>query len=276
MLLGLNHSVAPHLGVPDFLRLAHDLGVRAVELRESMPPGWEFPAAAHASAHDPALVARMASDLGLRLLSLNALVGTDHWNPGTQRQAQALIEYAALAGVEALVLCPTVAPPGEPAAPTGLSAALDALQPLLEDAGVRGLVEPLGFPGSSVRLQELVEDELRRRGSPSSLGIVHDTFHHAIADDPHYSARTALVHLSGVAPSPVPRAGLGDADRILVGPGDVLGTLDQARRLASLTPAPWTLEPFSPRVFRSPTLAADLRSCLAFVRAAVEPGPATD
>lgn len=266
MLLGLNHSVAPHLAVPDFLSLAHDLGVRAVELRESMPPGWDFPAASHASAHDPELVARMASDLGLRLLSLNALVGTDHWNPGTQRQAQSLIEYAALAGVEALVLCPTVAPPGEPAQPTGLSAALDALQPMLEDAGVRGLVEPLGFPGSSVRMQEVVEEELRSRGFPSSLGIVHDTFHHAIADDPHYSDRTGLVHLSGAAPTAVPRADLGDADRILVEPGDVLGTLDQARRLAAVTPAPWSLEPFSPRVAESPTLADDLRACLAYIR----------
>lgn len=276
MLLGLNHSVAPHLSVPEFLLFAHAVGVTAVELRESMPPGWDFPDRARVTAHDPSEVARMSRDLGLRLLSLNALLRADQWHDTRRDEARALVEYAARAGVEALVLCPAVAPPGEPAAPTGLAAALDALQPLLEDAGVRGLIEPLGFPGSSLRMQDVVEEELRRRGYPGVLGIVHDTFHHAIAEDHHYSDRTALVHLSGVAPTRVPLAGLADADRILVGPGDVLGTIDQARLLASLTRAPWTLEPFSPQVFQSPTLADDLRSCLDFVRAAAEPGPATD
>jgi 2-keto-myo-inositol isomerase len=177
-----------------------------------------------------------------------------------------MIDFAAAAGIGAVVLCPSVAPVGSPALPTGLPAALDGLEPILENASVRGLIEPLGFPRSSIRTQDVVEAEFSRRGNPDCFGIVHDSFHHAIARDPHYSVHTALVHLSGVPDLGLPLEELGDEHRVLVGSDDILGNIEQVRRLMDVTDGPWSFEPFAREVGESPTLAQDLRASLAYIR----------
>jgi predicted xylose isomerase-like sugar epimerase len=40
MRFSLNHSIAPLLPIQNFLCLADEVGVDAVELRDGMPPGW--------------------------------------------------------------------------------------------------------------------------------------------------------------------------------------------------------------------------------------------
>lgn len=82
------------------------------------------------------------------------------------REAAFLLEAEGLV----VVLCSSVAPVGSPALPTGLLAALDGLQRILEDAGVRGLIVPLGLPRSSIRTQDVVEAEFTRRGDPDCFG----------------------------------------------------------------------------------------------------------
>jgi 2-keto-myo-inositol isomerase len=111
-----------------------------------------------------------------------------------------------------------------------------------------------------------VEAEFSRRGNPACFGIVHDSFHHAIARDPLYSTHTSLVHLSGVPDLGLPFEELGDEHRVLVGPDDVLGNIDQVRQLMTVTEGPWSFEPFASEVGESPTLAQDLRASLAYVR----------
>lgn len=265
MRFALNHSIAPLMPIPAFMGLAGDVGVDAIELRDGMPPGWEFPDASNVLRHDPSVVARMADDHGLQVISINALQRFDQWDDERADQARQMIAFAAVAGIDAIVLCPSVAPVGAPALPTGLGASLDALQPMLEDAGVRGLIEPLGFPRSSIRTKSVVDQHLQERGNPACFGIVHDSFHHAIAADPDVSGRTALVHLSGVPDSGLPLDQLGDEHRVLVGHDDVIGNLDQIRRLDGFYEGAWSLEPFSSQVGTSPTLADDLRDCLASI-----------
>lgn len=267
MRFSLNHSVAPLMPIPDFLGVAAEVGVDAVELRDGLPPGWVFPDSSNVLTHDPQTIARLAADSGIEILSINALQRFDQWDDQRVQQARTMIEFAAAAGIPAIVLCPSVAPVGSPALPTGMTAALDGLQPLLDDAGVRGLIEPLGFPRSSIRTQDVVEAEFARRGHPGCFGIVHDSFHHAIARDPHYSTHTALVHLSGVPDLGLPLEELGDQHRILVGPDDILGNIAQAQHLADVTAAPWSFEPFASEVGESPTLVADLRSSIDYIRA---------
>lgn len=266
MRFSLNHSIAPLLPIPDFLALAGEVGVDAVELRDGMPPGWEFPDASNVLAYDPRDIASMAAKAGVEILSINALQQFDQWDAERAKQARTMTEFASAAGISAVVLCPSVAPIGSPALPTGLRTALDGLQPLLQAAGVRGLIEPLGFARSSLRTQSIVEDELNRRGNPACFGIVHDTFHHAIARDPHYSTHTALVHLSGVPDFGLPLEELGDEHRVLVGPDDILENIKHLRRLKAVTSGPWSLEPFASEVAESPTLARDLRLSLSHIR----------
>lgn len=271
MRFSLNHSIAPLRTIPEFLALASEVGVDAVELRDGLPPGWEFPESSNVLTHDPSDVAHMASDAGVEILSINALQQFDQWDAARAQQAHTMIEFAAAAAIDAIVLCPSVAPIGSSALPTGLPTALDNLQPMLEAAGVRGLIEPLGFVRSSLRFQSIVEDELAERQNPSCFGIVHDTFHHAIAGDPHYSTHTALVHLSGVPDFGLPLEDLGDEHRVLVGPDDILKNISQVQRLKEVNNAPWSFEPFAREVGASPRLAADLRSSLNYIRDQVAP-----
>jgi 2-keto-myo-inositol isomerase len=247
--------------------------VDAVELRDAMPPGWDFPESSNVLTHDPRDIASMAADTGIEILSINALQRFDQWDPDRGEQARMMIDFAAAAGIGAVVLCPSVAPVGSPALPTGLPAALDGLQPILENASVRGLIEPLGFPRSSIRTQGVVEAEFSRRGNPSCFAIVHDSFHHAIARDPLYSHHIALIHLSGVPSLGLPLEELGDQYRILVGPDDILGNIDQAHRLVEVTDGPWSFEPFATEVGQSATLADDIRASISLLRGSVGDSP---
>lgn len=265
MRFSLNHSIAPLLPIPAFLNLAAEVGVDAVELRDGLPPGWLFPESSNILTHKSRDITTMASDAGIEILSINALQKFDQWDVDRDQQARRMIDFAADAGIGAVVLCPSVAARGSPALPTGLSEALDALQPILEDAGVRGLIEPLGFSRSSIRTQDVVEAEFSRRGNPDCFGIVHDTFHHAIAQDPNYSPHTSLIHLSGVSNLGLPLEALGDEHRVLVGPDDILGNVDQVRLLLDVADGPWSFEPFATEIGESRTLAKDLRASIDYI-----------
>ena len=65
-----------------------------------------------------------------------------------------------------------------------LKEALSALRPLLEAAGVVGLVEPLGFEYSSLRFKAEAVSAIRLIGGDSVFKLVHDTFHHHISGEP--------------------------------------------------------------------------------------------
>ena len=70
MRFSLNHSIAPLMPIPDFLALAVEVGVDAVELRDGMPPGWIFPDSSNVLAHSPRDIAGLASDSGIDILSI--------------------------------------------------------------------------------------------------------------------------------------------------------------------------------------------------------------
>ncbi len=80
----------------------------------------------------------------------------------------ALADYAKAAGAKALVMCPLN--DGTPVSHADLVAALKAMAPILRERGLIGLVEPLGFPISSLRTKRQAVDaidEAVRRTSTS-------------------------------------------------------------------------------------------------------------
>ena len=63
-----------------------------------------------------------------------------------------------------------------------LRIALKAILPMLRDADLIALVEPLGFLRSSLRSKtELVETHRSNRRAKTTYKLVHDTFHHTLA-----------------------------------------------------------------------------------------------
>ncbi len=267
MRFSLNHAICPLLPIPEFLELAATVGVDTVELRDGMPPGWELPPAANVLAYAPAAIAELSRNSGIGIVSINALQRFDLWDRERADQARALIGFAATASIPNLVLCPSVAEPGSAAAESQLEQALDGLQPMLESSGVRALIEPLGFTRSSLRYKAVADQALKSQGTPACFGIVHDSFHHAIAGEQYYSPLTALVHLSGVADIGIPVEAWGDRHRILVDESDVMGNVEQVRTLMSTYDGVWSLEPFASEVGASPTLADDLRRSIDYISA---------
>ena len=114
------------------------------------------------------------------------------------------------------------------------------------------LVEPLGFPQSSLRSAHQAQTLIHDARVPFKLLI--DTFHHHLypqAADEFSQVEVAdigLVHLSGVDDSR-PREQLTDAERIMLTPKDRLGTCEQVKALeARGYQGVYAFEPFAPEL----------------------------
>jgi 2-keto-myo-inositol isomerase len=250
---GLNRIIAPSLGLEQFFAFAAALGISKVELRNDM--GNSDPV----DNLKPAVAARLAADLGLSIISINAL---QKFNLASARakavsELAALMETAKAISCSAVVLCPNndpgdARPPRQRVAET--VEALQAFGPLFTAAGVTGLVEPLGFEISSLNSLVLVQECIARSGF-ACYRIVHDTFHHFIGpeDEKIFSeaydvSGTGLVHLSGVE-SDIPISDYRDQHRVLVGPRDRMKSKEQILRLDRLGYAgDFSFEPFSPAI----------------------------
>lgn len=225
MKTALNHVTAPRLPYPAFLDLAARLGCAGVEIRNDLGrPLFDGMPARAAGA--------MARDRGLRLLGMGQVQPFDLWDRAREGALRALLDAAGEAGAEGVALVP--ANDGTAPDPARLAEALAAIGPMLDAAGMTGLVEPLGFAGASLRDKGAALEAIDAGGRGGRFALVHDTFHHALAGGgPLFAARTGIVHVSAVAdPAPAPAA-MRDGHRVLPGPADRLDTVAQVAALAA-------------------------------------------
>jgi 2-keto-myo-inositol isomerase len=260
----LNHITAPRLEFADFLRLAGALGVSAVEIRNDLP------GVAIADGTQAAALRREAERAGVEILSINALQRFNAWDRTREQEATALAGYARDCGARALVMCPVNSMEDrrdEPQRASDLRRALAALMPILEDHGIVGLVEPLGFAESSLRFKRGATAAIDDVGGASVFRLVHDTFHHFLAgEDDIFPDRTGLVHISGVEETSLPRSAIRDAHRVLVGPADLMDNVGQLRALLEAGyRGPFSFEPFAESVHALADPAGALRESIAFI-----------
>ncbi|RIX99681.1 xylose isomerase [Aureimonas flava] len=259
----------PSLPLEEFLRAAGELGVEAVELRNDLP------GIALADGAPTAEVRAAVSRSGMRVLSINALQRFNEWTPEREAEARALARQAAEVGAEALVLCP-VNEEGWRAEGSrrheSLVEALRGLSPILREAGLIGLVEPLGFAECSLRRKADAVAAIDEAGAADRFKLVHDTFHHVVAGEREiFPARTGLVHISGVEDGAVPVDAMRDPHRVLVGPGDRLDNTGQMRALVEGGyRGAFSFEPFAREVAESDDPVRDLRASMTHVASALE------
>ena len=266
MTFSLNHMVAPRLAHGAFFDLANALGVAAVEIRNDLN------GVALADGTSAADVGAAAKARGLNVLSINALQRFNLWDDARAAEAEAMIDQCVASGAEALVLCPVNDVNYKPSATerrAGLVKALNGLKPLLEKAGVRGLVEPLGFAECSLRFKGEAIEAIDAVGGAATFRVVHDTFHHFVAGETKiFPERTGLVHISGVADPGADAGIMRDPHRVLVGADDRIGNIAQMRALrAGGYGGPLSFEPFAASVHASANIEADLRASIVFVKA---------
>jgi 2-keto-myo-inositol isomerase len=254
----LNHMVAPELGLSDFFALTRRLGLSDVEIRNDLS---DHPLP------DPAVVKALAVQHGISILSINALQKFNHWSADRAREAQALADYCRACGAEALVLVAANdgTGRGDNERVRNATEALRGLKPILSGAGIIGLVECLGFEACSLRRKSEAVAAIDAAGGADVFRLTHDTFHHHLAGEAAlFPARTGLIHISGVEDPAVSVADMRDSHRVLVGPKDRLGNIEQIKALrAEGYAGPLSFEPFA----AERRTADAIRGSMEFIRA---------
>ncbi|AYM08566.1 TIM barrel protein [Agrobacterium tumefaciens] len=254
MRFAINHITAPKLSLEEFFATARELGLTEVEIRNDLPD--------IVGTVEPAAVKAAAEKAGVTIISINALYPFNVWSGDLPARAVAMADYAAASGAKALVMCPLN--DGTEVSFDDLVAALTAMKPILEERGLTGFVEPLGFPVSSLRTKAEAIKAIDAAGGGDVYRLVHDTFHHHLAGETvFFPERTGLVHISGVTDPAVSVADMLDAHRVLVDGGDRLENIAQIRTLqAAGYNGPYSFEPFASEVHALKNPAAALKDSI--------------
>lgn len=245
MHFALNQMTVPNMPFGDFVTLARALGCTGVEARNDLGrPLFDGMDAAEAG--------QMIRDHGLRLVGLSQVYPFNSWSEEIAAETRTLIDVATACGAETISLIPrndgTQTGNGERHA--NLRIALKAIRPMVEDAGLVALVEPLGFARSSLRFKQELVETIEALDAGGAFRIVHDTFHHALSGGgPLFPAQTGIVHVSGVSDPGLGLDEMEDEHRVLVDEQDRLGNIAQIRALLEAGyDGPISYECFSPDV----------------------------
>ena len=264
----LNQKTTPKLSFAAFLDLAAELGCVGVEPRNDLgPPVFD--------GIEPVRAGEMARERGLRFIGLSEIYPFNDWNENRRAAVACLIETAQAAGAETVSLIPRVdgrKDDGAERAKT-LRAVLAEILPMLNGTGVVGLVEPIGFSTSSIKFQREATQAIESLGADDRLGIVHDTFQHALAGDPDIVVRhIRLVHISGVASGSGILTDALDAERLLVDESDRTDTSGQVKTLleAGYT-GPFSYECTSPLVQDIGDPKARIDASITYLRRLLDP-----
>ena len=265
---GVNHMVSPSLTPDELVDAAAKLGAVAIELRNDVGDN------SLKDLESARRVGARATNAGLEVRSINALYPFNIWNEERARQTETLARLAEAFGAAGLVMCPLNEGKmleDTPEKAAGLRAALSAIRPILERHGLRGFVEPLGFPVSSLRFKRDALAAIDDIGGADVFSLVHDTFHHRGAGEQQlFARRTGLVHISGLEDPAVSFVDMLDGHRVLVGPKDRLGNVEQLRQLyAEGYGGVVSFEPFAKEVHGLPDPIAAVRDSMAYVRKAL-------
>jgi len=259
----LNQKTASKLGFAAFLDLAAELGCVGVEPRNDLGrPLFD--------GIDPARAGEMARERGLHFIGLSEVYPFNDWNEKRRAAVAQLIETARASGAETVSLIPRVDGLGGDASEQAITlrAVLTEVLSMLHGTGVVGLVEPIGFSTSSIRFQREPAHAIEDLGAEARLGIVHDTFQHALAGDADIVVRhIRLVHVSGVDGGSGILTDTLDAQRGLVDENDRTDALGQVKSLLERGyTGPFSFECTSPLVQDSRDPKAQIGASIAYLR----------
>ena len=265
----LNHMTAPRLSSRAFLDLAASLGCAGVELRNDLADK-KLTDAPFFDGEAPAAVGAYAREKELRLLGLSEVYGFNAWSDAVRAKVRLLLDQAVQAGAESISLIPRNDAPtyAEGERDAALRRSLSEILPMLDATGMVALVEPLGFPTSSLRRKADAVAAIRAVGGEGRFKLVHDTFHHRLAGETEFfPEHTGIVHISGVADPSLDPEAMQDGHRILVDSHDRLGNVEQIRTLLGRGyEGMFSFEPFSPEVHALADPAGALGKSMDFLR----------
>ncbi|KPF46028.1 TIM barrel protein [Rhizobium sp. AAP43] len=259
----LNHMVAPSLPFADLVKAGAAIGIHHFEIRNDLAGNAILDGTA------PEAIRAEAATANAEIISINALQRFNEWTPEREAEARELAAYAAACGAKALVLVPLNDGSGQADGErqANLRTALKALTPILEQAGLIGLVEPLGFNICSLRSKKEAAEAITAVSGSGRFKLVHDTFHHVLAGEPElFPEITGLVHISGVDDAGVSIDDMRDPHRVMVTEHDRLDNVGQIRSLlAAGYSGPFSFEPFAEDAARDADPATSARESIDFI-----------
>ncbi|MBP1805604.1 TIM barrel protein [Rubellimicrobium aerolatum] len=260
----INHMTVARLSFVELLDAAAALGCVGVEVRNDLPQPLLDGLA-------PEAAGDLAREKGLRILALAEVKRFNDWSPAKREEALALMKVAVACGAEAVSLIPRNdnGGMGNGERQANLRVALRELKPLLEDHGLVGLVEPLGFEICALRYKTEAVEAIEALNATGRFKLVHDTFHHHLAHGgPIFPQHTGIIHVSGVVDPSLAVGDMGDQHRVLVDGADRLGNIEQIRALESAgCRGPISFEAFAPETHASADPVGDLRRSMDFIAA---------
>jgi 2-keto-myo-inositol isomerase len=268
----LNHITVPGLDSRGFIDLAASLGCGGVELRNDLADKG-LTTRDFFDGEPPAAIGEYARGKGVRLLGLSEAYGFNRWSEPMKEKVQILIAQAKEAGAQSISLIPSNDGATESAEKrlADLRTALSAILPILEEADLIALVEPLGFTTSSLRLKREAVEAIGAVNGNDRFRLVHDTFHHFLAGESEYfPAQTGIVHISGVVDPTLTADEMQDGHRILVNSFDRLQNVEQIKALRAMGyRGAYSFEPFAAAVHSDPVIESSLRKSMQYIEAAL-------
>lgn len=258
----VNHMTVAGASFEGLLEIASKLHVEGIELRNDL-------SASLFDGLDPEQAGKLVRSKGLKIFSLAEVKMFNNWSASKATEANELIQIAAGCGAEAISLIPRNDGVGTQPSQcrSNLRIALQGLRPMLEEYGLIGLVEPLGFQTSSLRFKAEIVKEIDALNAANCFKLIHDSFHHVLAGETAiFPAHTGVVHISGVTDPSLTPGQMQDKDRVLIDDRDRLQNVDQIRCLiAGGFNGPISFEAFSEDVHNHSDPVAALSRSMLFI-----------
>lgn len=227
MKFALNQRTVPELDFEAFLDLAVELGCIGVEPRNDLGrPVFDGLTPQHAGS--------IAQSKGLRLVGLSEVYPFNDWNKDREKAVAEIISTAYDCGAETISLIPRVdgLETEDGLRQKKLREVLEKVLPLLQQARVTGLIEPIGFSTSSLKYKAEAVAAIKDLNASEHLGVVHDTFQHSLAAETEvFPAYTRIVHISGITADSEQLVDEQDKHRVLIDESDRVGNVEQINDL---------------------------------------------
>ena len=262
MKISINHSICPSLSYENFFKLAKDLEIPNVEIRNDLL-NLNFDLKAINEISD------LKEKYKINVISINALQKFNIWNKERKDELLFLCNAAKKINCKGIVLVPLNSGKyyEEDQRLSLLKNSLNEIGLILSDYAIKGYVEPLGFKSSSLRYKSDVIDLLDTIENKSKFSLVHDTFHHTVAEDKSiYVEHTSIVHISGVKNLVEESYNFTDEMRELIDESDRIKNVEQINFfLKNKFNSFFSIEPFSEKIQESKNHLQLIKETLKFI-----------
>ena len=248
MKVSINHSTCPNLTYENFFKLANRLKITNVEIRNDLP-NLIF------DSNSTSEIYNLKKEYNINIISINALQKFNIWDNERKEELLFLCRSANEINCEGIVLVPLNSGNffEKEKHQTLLKNSLKEIDFILSEYQLKGFIEPLGFKSSSLRYKSEVIDQLKTLRVDHNFSLVHDTFHHKVAEDEStYVENTSIVHISGVNNREIKECDFTDDMRELINESDQIKNIQQINYfLSNKYDGFFSIEPFSEKIQNS-------------------------